>query len=66
MISSPFSSFRYPKGAWIREIIGAFRRQVKEGKSWDCIKERNVDILCVTEYMFHFRYLWKSFQQNRT
>jgi len=66
MISSPFFSFREPKGAWIREIIGVFRRQVKEGNSWDCIKERNVDILCVTVYISHFRYLWKSFQEERS
>jgi hypothetical protein len=66
MISSPFSSFREPKGAWIREIIGVFRRQVKEENSWGCIKKRNVDILFVTVYIFCFRYLWKSFQENRT
>jgi hypothetical protein len=66
MISSPFSSFLETRGAWIREIIGVFRRQVKEGNFGDCIKERNVDILFMIVYIFYFRYLWKSFQENRS
>jgi len=66
MISPPFSSFREPKGAWMREIIGVFRRQVKEGNFGDRIKERNVDILFIIVYIFHFRYLWKSFQESHS